>query len=311
MTKRLTRFLGDIEHFDPTFQYRPGPLQIVPDAAVTMPGLQEEGEPADTQQFTAIENEPAAEQPQNTPEPDSPSKPRRFRKSEYYRRLRKYLKASHIVEDPDNELKDYASGYELRSDGKVYNLELNTPVIETVEDLIEVIGFVHKDLGHYGKRTTLDGVRERYEVASNLWEEGGKMLDSCIPCQLNMDAPEDKTPPIHPYGAQKPFALWEIDFVGKVVKTPRGMEYLITAIEYCTSKAIAYPLEKRSAQAAIEVLEEIIWVYGKPQKLSQTMGKNSDQKNSKLWRNDTALMLSTPVQVIHRRTGKSNDSTTS
>lgn len=78
------------------------------------------------------------------------------------------------MEDPDNELKNYASGYELRSDGKVYNRELNTPVIETVEDLIEVIEFVHKDLGHYGKRTTLDGVRERYEVASNLWEEGGE-----------------------------------------------------------------------------------------------------------------------------------------
>jgi RNase H-like domain found in reverse transcriptase len=66
MTKRLTRdrFLGDIEHFDPTFQYRPGPLQIVPDALSRMPGSQE-GEPADMQQFTAIENEPAAEQPQN------------------------------------------------------------------------------------------------------------------------------------------------------------------------------------------------------------------------------------------------------
>jgi transposase InsO family protein len=179
------------------------------------------------------------------------------------------------------KLKDYALGYEFRSDGKAYNRELNTPVIETVEDLNEVIELVHKDLGHYGKRTTLDGVRERYEVASDLWEEGGKVLDSCIPCQLYMDAPEDKPPPIHPYGAQKPFALWEINFVGKLVKTPWGMEYLITTIEYSTSKAIAYPLEKRSAEAAIEMLEEIIWVYGKPSKIITDNGEEFRSKGFK------------------------------
>jgi Integrase core domain/Zinc knuckle len=213
-----------------TFEYRPGPLQVVPDALSRMPGLKEEGEPADTQQYNVIENEPTGEpqnnpEPSNTPETDPPLKPRHSRKSEYYRRLQKYLKASNITENPDNELKDYASGYEFRSEGKV--------------------------------------------------------LDSCIPCQLYMDAPEDKTPPIHPYGVQKPFALWELDFVGKLVKTPRGMEYLITAIEYSMSKAIAYPIEKRSAQAAIEVLEEIIWVYGKPSEIITDNGEEFRSKEFK------------------------------
>jgi hypothetical protein len=62
MTKRLTRLLNDIKHFDSIFEYRPGPLQVVPDALSRMPGLQEEGEPADTQ-YNAIETEPSNEQP--------------------------------------------------------------------------------------------------------------------------------------------------------------------------------------------------------------------------------------------------------
>jgi hypothetical protein len=59
--------------------------------------------------------------------------------------------------------------------------------------------------------------------------------------------------------------MWQIDFVGPLYKSLRGNKYLITAIDYCTSKAIAIPLPARSHEAAIRLLEEeIIWTYGKP-----------------------------------------------
>lgn len=49
--KRLLRFLYDIEHFDPTFTWRPGRLNQYGDAMSGRPGLKEEGQPADTSQF--------------------------------------------------------------------------------------------------------------------------------------------------------------------------------------------------------------------------------------------------------------------
>jgi hypothetical protein len=176
-------------------------------------------------------------------------------------------------------LKQVSSNYELR-DGVLYNSELSTPVISTLEDLISTIELVHKDMGHYGKRTTLDAVRERYEVASDLWEEGGKVLDSCIPCQLYKRVPDaTTTATIHPYGVKKAFELWEIDFVGKLLKSNNGNRYLITAIDYATSTALAWALEERSASVAIEIVEHIIWTYGKPTEIITDNGEEFRSKD--------------------------------
>src|SRR6202165_2941798 len=43
MTKRLTKFMQEIEHYDPLITYRPGHLQTVPDSISRMPGAREEG----------------------------------------------------------------------------------------------------------------------------------------------------------------------------------------------------------------------------------------------------------------------------
>jgi len=147
-----------------------------------------------------------------------------------------------------------------------YSVQFGTeyPIIVILDDLKATIESVHKDLGHYGKKTTLDVVRKRYEVVLDLWEEGEKVLDSCIPCQLYQHAPDATTATIYLYGVKKAFELWELDFVGKLIKTNHGNLYIITAIDYATSGALAWPLDQCSAAAAIELLEHIIWTYGKP-----------------------------------------------
>lgn len=69
---------------------------------------------------------------------------------------------------------------------------------------------------------------------------------------------------IHPYGITKAFALWEIDFAGSYIETSRGNRVIITAIEYIT---------ERSAKAAVELLEEIIWTIGKPEEITTDNGE--------------------------------------
>ena len=51
MLKRLERFMEGVEHFDPTFIYRPGKLQVVPDALSRISGLREDDVPADVDFF--------------------------------------------------------------------------------------------------------------------------------------------------------------------------------------------------------------------------------------------------------------------
>src|SRR5947207_11008575 len=100
------------------------------------------------------------------------------------------------------------------------------------------------------------------------------MLNSYIPCQLYKNIPDStNTAIIHSYGVKKAFELWEIDFVGSLVKTHHGYKYIIIAIDYSTSRALAWPLEEHSAVAAIEILEEIIWTHGKPAEIITDNGE--------------------------------------
>jgi hypothetical protein len=167
------------------------------------------------------------------------------------------------IEDEENDIKVAASEYVIE-DGKLFTKE-NVAVIYDSDDAQKVIEMVHKDLRHYGKLVTKEAVKKRYIVARDVWEKGERILDACIPCQLYKRLQETTaTATIHSYEIKEPFALWELDFVGLIETSYSGNRYLITAIDYATSKALAYPLKEHSADAAAELLEEITWTFGRP-----------------------------------------------
>lgn len=256
MTKRLVHFINDIEHFDPKFIYHPDHLQKIPDALSRMPGLKEEGDPVDTSHLFEIEQSESIFEATKIVVP---------RNIEFYVKLHDSLKRNTTSED--------SALYELDKDEKLWNRQLRTPVVFSPKDLRAIVQLVHKDLGHYGKRVTFHAAKQRYEVATDLsWEEGEKELSSCIPCQLYHPAPHDY-PRIHPYGTKRAFEMWEIDFVGPLRISKHGNKYIITAIDYYTWKAFAYPLPERSHEAAIELLEDIIWTYGKPAQMVHDNGE--------------------------------------
>jgi len=202
ITKRLARFIGEIEHFDPIIVYRPGKLQVAPDALSRMPGQREDGALADTDIFLAIDGLEGEKEPEKC-----------------------------RIDDPDQ--------------------------------LKIIVENIHEDLGHYGKSVIAAATKERYFVSLQLLNDALKILDACIPCQLYK--PQLLTTArINPMGTMKPFECWGIDYVGPLVRTRNGNEYLLTAIDLATSKAHAYPLAQRSAEAAIDILEELIWTYGLP-----------------------------------------------
>jgi len=92
----------------------------------------------------------------------------------------------------------------------------------------------------------------------------------------------------------QPFEGWGINFVGPLVKTRSGNEYLITAIDLATSKAHAYPLAESSAEAVIDVLKELIWTYGLPKYVLTDNGSE--------FRSDTFEAALGRYGIKHKRT---------
>ena len=84
--------------------------------------------------------------------------------------------------DSDDERKEESLRYELQN-GILYNSVLNTPVIITLKDLMATIEAFHNN-----------SVSRIYDVASDEWKEGRKILDSCRSWRNN----DGDDPPLRP-----------------------------------------------------------------------------------------------------------------
>jgi hypothetical protein len=62
-------------------------------------------------------------------------------------------------------------------DGELWRRSPRRKVIWKDDELRRILGDFHIDLGHYGRYTTARAVKERYEVARDLWEDALTMLD--------------------------------------------------------------------------------------------------------------------------------------
>jgi len=237
MTRRLGKFMEEIEHYDPQIGYRPGRLQTVPDALSRIPGQREEGEPASAERFLELgegegdgeeeedddddrvhdvderarnENEENSDTPQanggsGTPVPSM--KPKIRHDTTYYESIRRYLRARSIEEELEEKIKEDSQMYEPR-ERALFDKDTGIRVVMDLELFEETVEAIHKDLGHYGKKTTLDAVADRYIIATDIWSQGAKELDACVPCQLYKPAPAPSAKlnaTIHPHGQKRAF----------------------------------------------------------------------------------------------------------
>jgi len=263
MTRRLGKFMEEIEHYDPQIGYRPGRLQTVPDALSRISGQRETGDPASTDRFFEMEEgEDASDNNDNdnsdndnndtNDDKDKPNdtpaqsmRPRIRHDTRYFHQIARYLKAQLAERQIEDRMKEDALNYELK-EGTLYYRDTGIQVVMDKDLFSQIVEAVHKDLGHYGKRTMLDGVAERYIVATDIWRDGQGQLDACVPCQLYKPTPAastKRTATIHPYENKDAFNTWGIDWLGPLMETAQGNKYLLMAIDFATSKvyAQAYP----------------------------------------------------------------------
>ena len=127
------------------------------------------------------------------------------------------------------------------------------------------------DIGYYGEVTTLDVVKKRFIIPRKLWKKAKQILRAYIPCQLFIRRATTNTI-LHPYNTQPTFSFWGIDWIGPLINSNNDNTYLLTIIDYATGKALACAHTNRSTTAVIELVEEIVWTYGAPQRILSDNG---------------------------------------
>ena len=178
-----------------------------------------------------------------------------------YMEIKQYLIIKVELDKAEEELGYLCAEYMVcGKNNTLWNKRRDMRCITEPEELKDIMERVHLDLRFYGKTATEKAVQQRFEVTSNIWKEGRTVLNAYVSCQLCKHTPDaTEMATIHLYSAVDPFEFWKIDLVGPLDETRFGNKYLLTAIYYCISAALAIPLIKQSAEAAKELMEQIIW----------------------------------------------------
>ncbi|KAE8217951.1 hypothetical protein CF326_g9293 [Tilletia indica] len=139
----------------------------------------------------------------------------------------------------------------------------------TSEELLEQLGKVHHDVGHFGADVTGHAARRQLWVdEKDLTRYVHQMIAVCEECQLAARGGDRSVfAPLHMMPRPKFLGLWSFDFVGPLTTTRTGNSYILTAIEHVTNWPLAVALPARSSEAAVRLLETIVTFFGKPASL--------------------------------------------
>ena len=114
-------------------------------------------------------------------------------------------------------------------------------------------------------------LRTRYSIlyAQEMVEQ---CVQSCDPCQFLQRTPPPSQP-LHPIPRVDAGDVWAFDFIGPLPKTLKGNQYLLTAMDLGTDWTIAQALPRRSGQSVLEMLQYIMYTYGKPLRILTDNGE--------------------------------------
>jgi hypothetical protein len=247
--RRLARFADDIAHFDVEIIYRPGKHQLVADALSRRKGLEDVPDSDTIVPLFAAPMDPRPDRSHN----------------EIFETFAEYKR--HLVHG--EEPTAVGNGTYLLKNDALYkktpnrwgeDVEVFVPTSRAQAD--EEVEKIHQDLGHLGVKATVAAMKTRIYIPY-MYEIVEKKLRTCDQCQFTQREP-DRVQPLHPIPRVDAGDSWAFDFVGPLAKTLKGNQYLLTAIDLGTDWTIAQAIPRRSSDAVVEMLQYIIFTYGKP-----------------------------------------------
>ena len=257
-TPRLTRWIAELELYDPDIQYKPGKDNHVPDLLSRRDGPAcETHEPDMEPEFLyAVKSVQESDWPKfyALPEEQWPA----IYKDLLIKHRSKFVVRNECVFRKVKIGKDFQ--------------EVRYVMFARRADLVEQF---HKSFGHPGNTTMNDLLRKRYwwpDMRSDIQE----WLATCQECQLAANADRNTHhAPMKPLDVPPPFSRWHLDFVGELPTTLNGNRWLLVAVDYATNWTIARAVPDATGEAIAEfIYEEIVMRFSCPTEICTDRGAN-------------------------------------
>lgn len=257
-TPRLTRWITELELYDPDIQYKPGITNHIPDLLSRRDGPH------------STTNDPPLE-------PDYLYALKSIQESDWPK-----FYASSSSQWPTTYrdlLQQHQHQFSCR-DGQVYRhvkdgsqtLEVRYVLFARRADLVQKF---HVALGHTAAHNVYHHLKQRFwwpHMKADIHE----WLRTCKQCQLA--SPADRNThhaPMKPLDAPPVFSRWHLDFIGELPTTPNGNRWILVAVDYTSCWTIARAIPNATGAAIADFMyEEIVTQFGCPDEIITDRASN-------------------------------------
>lgn len=261
-TPRLTRWITELELYDPEIQYKPGRTNHIPDLLSRRdgPDTTTTDPPLEPDYLYALKSVQESDWPKFYTLPTS-------QWPETYRDL----------------LQQHQNQFTCR-DGQVYRrvkqgskiLEVRYVLFARRADLVQKF---HAALGHTATENLYHHLKQRFWWP-HMKADIKDWLRTCQQCQLA--APADRHThhaPMKPLDVPTIFSRWHLDFIGELPPTTKGNRWILVAVDYTSCWTIARALPNATAATIADfIYDEIVMPFGCPDEIITDRGTNFNSK---------------------------------
>ena len=257
-TPRLTRWIAEIELYDPDIQYKPGRDNHIPDVLSRRDG-------------------PTCVAADKSLEPEFLYAVKAIDESDWP----KFYTFAEENWPPTYKdlLAKHKDKFIVRAD-QVFRLIKIGNTIQEVRYVLfaryaDLVQDFHKSVGHAGKLTVQELMCKRWwwpGMRSDIQE----WLAACPRCQLAANADrKSHHAPMKPLNIPPVFSRWHLDFIGELPTTLSGNRWLLVAVDYTTNWTIARAVPDATGEAIANfIYEEIVLPFSCPTEILTDRGAN-------------------------------------
>lgn len=258
-TPRLTRWIAEMELYDPDIQYKPGKDNHVPDLLSRREGPDCKTNTMDTEPdflYAARLSVQESDWPKFYVRAEADWPP---------------LFADLMHQHKDKFVVRNQQVFRIVKTGPE-NHEVRYALFARRADLVKEY---HDGYGHAAKTTVYEIMRKRWWWP-NMKSDIETWLSHCQQCQLAAGADRNTHhSPMHLPPVPGPFARWHLDFIGELPTTANGNRWILVAVDYTTSHPIARAVPDATGEAIAKFIhEEIVMRFGCPAEIVTDRGAN-------------------------------------